>query len=131
VAGVDEPWRWWKHCAACGDRIGVYEPVWIEHPDVGMIRSSYLQLDPVTRRHGCSFWHDGCVTPTPTRRHARRPSQAGRLLGAEGRYGSRAGVTATPENVSANLRHRVEGGGPRCASFTLAVVDRRDGVRMS
>jgi hypothetical protein len=31
-------------CACCGDRIGVYEPVWLERPDGTRVRSGLLEL---------------------------------------------------------------------------------------
>jgi hypothetical protein len=31
-------------CAHCGDRIGVYEPIWLEQPDGTRVRSGLLEL---------------------------------------------------------------------------------------
>jgi hypothetical protein len=103
VVGVDERWKWWKHCAACGSRIGVYEPVWVEHPDGRMIRSSYLNLDAVTRRRGWRFWHNGCVTREQTTGRDAPGHTDTALLDPERRYDSRARVTMTRERVSAGV----------------------------
>jgi hypothetical protein len=61
VGSRDE--RWWKHCAGCGDRIGIYEPIWVEHPDNGTVRSSYLNLAAFERPQTWRAWHVDCLTP--------------------------------------------------------------------
>ena len=51
-------------CATCGDRIGVYEPMWLELSD-GSIHSTSLL---VLRRDGgepggATYYHHGCLAP--------------------------------------------------------------------
>jgi len=53
---------WWKFCAVCGDRVGIYETVFVEHPE-GTMCSSYLNLDPATRHAPWRFLHFGCAVP--------------------------------------------------------------------
>ncbi|HUJ34039.1 MAG TPA: hypothetical protein VLW51_02440 [Solirubrobacteraceae bacterium] len=59
-------------CATCGDRVGVYEPLWAEHADGTLIRTGMLQLDQ--HRHGAPgisrLHHLGCLTPEDVRRRA-------------------------------------------------------------
>ena len=50
-------------CAACGDRIGMYEPLWCELPDGALGSSSYLNLSCEQRRGRSRFWHLGCLAP--------------------------------------------------------------------
>jgi len=52
--------HWWKHCARCGDRIGIYEPVLVEHPD-GFLRTAFLNLDPLQRIGPWLAFHPHCV----------------------------------------------------------------------
>ena len=50
-------------CAECGDRIGVYEPLWLELADGTVLASSYLNLGG-HGPHECSrLWHLGCLAP--------------------------------------------------------------------
>ena len=47
-------------CAHCGDRIGVYEPIWLEYPDGTRVRSGLLELgDRATEGH---LYHSECVS---------------------------------------------------------------------
>lgn len=51
-------------CATCGDRIGVYEPIWLELPDGTIHSTSLLAL----RRDGGDpgggiYYHEGCLAP--------------------------------------------------------------------
>jgi hypothetical protein len=48
-------------CAGCGDRIGVYEPAWVEAADGSLHRSSALNLDETMRYASRHMWHVGCV----------------------------------------------------------------------
>ena len=52
-------------CTHCGDRIGVYEPAWLELADGSIRASSLLNIDPDTRNaeNGSRLWHLGCLTP--------------------------------------------------------------------
>ena len=52
-------------CAHCGDRIGVYEHAWLEHPDGSLQASSFLNIDEHLRRRGANvrFFHLGCLAP--------------------------------------------------------------------
>jgi hypothetical protein len=49
-------------CPLCGDRIGVYEPIWLERPDGTLVRSGLLALKD-TRADGRIF-HSGCLSCT-------------------------------------------------------------------
>jgi hypothetical protein len=46
-------------CARCGDRIGVYEPIWLEQPDGTRVRSGLLALGeaPLDGR----LFHSDCL----------------------------------------------------------------------
>jgi hypothetical protein len=48
-------------CAGCGDRIGVYEPLWIEDADGALVPASLLNLDDGQRARAIALWHLGCV----------------------------------------------------------------------
>lgn len=50
-------------CSRCGDRIGVYEPFWLQLDDGTMRSSSYLNLHRDLRRgeRMLALWHRGCV----------------------------------------------------------------------
>jgi hypothetical protein len=52
-------------CAACGERIGVYEPLWWELPDGSIVDSALLALRKDARSgHAHSrFYHHGCLAP--------------------------------------------------------------------
>jgi hypothetical protein len=52
-------------CTNCGDRIGVYEPVWMELTDGSIRASSLLNIDPDARHaeNRSRLWHLGCLTP--------------------------------------------------------------------
>ena len=50
-------------CARCGDRIGVYEPVWLELADGALRSSSYLNLDRYAPYERSRLWHLGCLAP--------------------------------------------------------------------
>jgi len=50
-------------CAACGDRIGIYEPIWCEWPDGTLASSSYLNLSREQRCARARCWHLGCLAP--------------------------------------------------------------------
>lgn len=55
--------NWLLVCARCGDRIGVYEPLWAELPDGALHPSSYLNLPTRELHHESRFWHLGCLAP--------------------------------------------------------------------
>jgi hypothetical protein len=48
-------------CPICGDVIGVYEPVFVEHADGTTTRSSLLNLDPQERAGAAALYHAACV----------------------------------------------------------------------
>ena len=50
-------------CLGCGDRIGVYEPLWVELADGGLRSSSYLNLGSDEARERSRLWHLRCLTP--------------------------------------------------------------------
>ncbi len=50
-------------CARCGDRIGVYEPLWIALADGTLRASSYLNLDEHELDERARLWHHGCLGP--------------------------------------------------------------------
>jgi hypothetical protein len=50
-------------CAHCGDRIGVYEPLWLELADGALHRSSYLNLGDYPELDRSRLWHLGCLIP--------------------------------------------------------------------
>lgn len=50
-------------CAACGDRIGVYEPVWTRGADGSLVTTSLLNLTDDGEQPPV-LWHAGCLTAT-------------------------------------------------------------------
>jgi hypothetical protein len=50
-------------CAMCGNRIGVYEPIWLELADGSLVRSSYLNLGEHAGHDGSRLWHFDCLIP--------------------------------------------------------------------
>jgi len=50
-------------CLMCGDRIGVYEPIWLELPDGALRRSSYLNLGDHPGHDRSRLWHLECLIP--------------------------------------------------------------------
>lgn len=46
-------------CAACGDRIGVYEPIWLQKPDGSVVGSALLELESPAR--DLRLFHSGCL----------------------------------------------------------------------
>jgi hypothetical protein len=50
-------------CSHCGERIGVYEPLWCQHPDGSALVSGYLSLKDSLHRIGESsrFFHLDCL----------------------------------------------------------------------
>jgi hypothetical protein len=46
-------------CSACGDRIGVYEPVWLQLEDGTVTASALLQIDRA--RTEPRLFHLGCL----------------------------------------------------------------------
>jgi hypothetical protein len=77
-------------CAACGDRIGMYEPLWCELPDGTLGLSSYLNLSCEQRRGRSRLWHLGCLAPdaVPAEIESLGPGRAGGPLGDPGGGGS-------------------------------------------
>jgi hypothetical protein len=55
-------------CAACGDRIGVYEPLFWQRPDGIVISSSLLRMrDDPAFAPDAVLWHDTCPNPADVR----------------------------------------------------------------
>jgi len=55
-------------CAHCGDRIGVYEPLWRRHPDGTFERTSFLimqQRQPQDPTRS-PVWHINCLETDDT-----------------------------------------------------------------
>ena len=77
-------------CAACGDRIGMYEPLWCELPDGALGSSSYLNLSCEQRRGRSRLWHLGCLAPdaVPAEIESVGPGRVGGALGDCGGSGS-------------------------------------------
>ena len=53
-------------CTRCGDRIGVFEPLWVELSDGTIHSSSFLNLGQHLGNEECRrarFWHAGCLAP--------------------------------------------------------------------
>jgi len=52
-------------CAGCGERIGVYEPMWWEGSDGSIVESSLLAVGEDARggRAHSRFYHHGCLAP--------------------------------------------------------------------
>jgi hypothetical protein len=57
--------RHWLLCAHCGDRIGSYEPLWLELADGTLKLSAFLRLghDLPPGENGWRIWHRGCRRP--------------------------------------------------------------------
>jgi hypothetical protein len=47
-------------CAHCDERIGVYEPLRVEHPDGRVGSSSYLNLTAAQLHERPRLWHSWC-----------------------------------------------------------------------
>jgi hypothetical protein len=77
-------------CAACGDRIGMYEPLWCELPGGALGSSSYLNLSCEQRRGRSRFWHIGCLAPdaVPAEIESLGPGRVDAPLGDPGGGGS-------------------------------------------
>ena len=51
-------------CAACGDRIGVFEPLWLQSSDGQIAGSTVIELNESSRAEAPSaLFHIGCITP--------------------------------------------------------------------
>ena len=50
-------------CALCGDRVGVYEPIWLELADGSLHRSSFLNLGDFPGYDPARVWHLDCLVP--------------------------------------------------------------------
>ena len=57
----------WLLCAMCGDRIGVYEPLWLELVDGSLHRSCYLNLGDHPGHDPSRLWHLDCLSPDQSR----------------------------------------------------------------
>jgi hypothetical protein len=56
----------------CGDRIGVYELLWLELVDGSLHRSSYLNLGDHPGHDPSRLWHLDCLIPDRPRSHGLR-----------------------------------------------------------
>jgi hypothetical protein len=85
---ADSSWRVW--CTRCGERIGIYEPLWSEFPDGTLHPSSYLNLSHEQRRGDSRLWHLGCLAPdaVPPAIETIGPGRVGGSLRAPGASGS-------------------------------------------
>ena len=59
VTDTMNPLDSFPRCAGCGDRIGVYEPLWLEHADGSRVRAGLLTLGAVSAEH--RLFHTGCL----------------------------------------------------------------------
>ena len=50
-------------CLMCGDRIVVYEPIWLELPGGALRHSSYLNLGDYPGHDPSRVWHLDCLIP--------------------------------------------------------------------
>lgn len=52
-------------CATCGDRIGVYEPIWIEQTDGTLTTTGLLEMSQHSdgEPHAVRLYHFGCLAP--------------------------------------------------------------------
>jgi hypothetical protein len=57
-------------CSVCGDRIGVYEPIWLALDDGALVASALLNLDDHSAAiHGDpQLFHVGCVDQATAQR---------------------------------------------------------------
>jgi len=49
-------------CAGCGDRVGVYEPAWVELDDGSLRPSAQLRDGTLDAGRARRLWHPACVT---------------------------------------------------------------------
>ena len=54
-------------CAHCGERIGVYEPLWLEVADGTLHSSSFPNLDRYAPHAPARVWHHACFAPPASR----------------------------------------------------------------
>ena len=52
-------------CEACGDRIGVYERIWVRRPGGAVERSSMLTVEREPGTGSAALFHDGCLAEGP------------------------------------------------------------------
>jgi hypothetical protein len=52
---------WWKMCARCRDRLGIYEPIFVRHPDGRIDDTSFLNLPEPLRSELPPCFHRGCL----------------------------------------------------------------------
>jgi len=53
------------YCAGCGQRIGVYEPIWLEFGNGTLLSTSLLNIDqePSSEQQPERLLHLGCLAP--------------------------------------------------------------------
>ena len=89
-------------CVVCGDRIGVYEPIWLELADGGLHRSSYLNLGDYHGLDRSRLWHLECLIPTAIPDPMRHSDGVAANPGDGGTLGS---------SLAATSSHQDRGGG--------------------
>ena len=54
-----------RTCAHCGDRIGVYEPLWWQQPGGSIVAAGYLAIitDPRAADPTSRIYHRHCLQP--------------------------------------------------------------------
>ena len=57
--GPDPPMR--PLCPGCGERIGVYEPLWVITREAGAELTSWLQLSASATAAAAALWHVSCA----------------------------------------------------------------------
>jgi hypothetical protein len=51
-------------CTTCGDRIGIYEPVWLEEPNGALTRTGLLKIKQAySEPHRLRLHHLNCRSP--------------------------------------------------------------------
>ncbi len=66
-AGSSEDAWPFLHCDRCGDRIGVYEPIWWRMPDGSIVPSAFLPMRSSREfgRGSSRYFHAACLVPEP------------------------------------------------------------------
>jgi len=75
-------------CARCGERVGVYEPLWLQRADGRFLATGLIAVRKHLRREGpgLRLFHRGCVQLGQAQhREERRPARERRLASSEAR----------------------------------------------
>jgi hypothetical protein len=54
-------------CSRCGDRIGVYERIWVQHEDGALEESAFLRIRISDLARPIRLFHGGCLVPDTVR----------------------------------------------------------------